>query len=82
MRAYEFIAEDTEQMPDVDTPTIKQLAKMHGVKKRDIYRELAKGINVEYEHTTDRKLAREIALDHLKEMPDYYSKLAKMDPHH
>jgi hypothetical protein len=38
--------------------------------------ELAKGIEVEMEHTDDRTLAREIAIDHLSEDPHYYTKLA------
>jgi len=31
------------------------------------------------EHTTDAMAAMEIALDHLNEMPDYYTKLADME---
>jgi hypothetical protein len=31
------------------------------------------------EHTNDVAEAVEIALDHLKEFPDYYDKLAKME---
>lgn len=38
--------------------------------------ELARGIKVELEHTTDRRVAREIACDHLTEDKRYYSKLA------
>jgi len=41
--------------------------------------ELKKGIEVEKEHTTIPALAKRIALDHLSEMPDYYTKLAKME---
>lgn len=39
--------------------------------------ELKKGIEVEKEHTDDPVKAEEIALDHLKEDPKYYSKLTK-----
>jgi len=39
--------------------------------------ELKKGIEVEKEHTDDPVKAEEIALDHLKEDPKYYTKLAK-----
>lgn len=38
--------------------------------------ELAQGIKVELEHTNDRRVAREIACDHLTEDGRYYSKLA------
>lgn len=44
--------------------------------------QLARGIEVEMEHTSDHDLATEIAMDHLKEDPDYYIKLEKIDPHH
>lgn len=42
--------------------------------------QLAMGIKVEREHTNDPHMAREIAIDHLKEDPRYYSKLKKI--HH
>lgn len=44
--------------------------------------ELAIGIDVEKEHTTNEKLAKVIAKQHLAEDPKYYSKLKKIDPHH
>jgi 8-oxo-dGTP pyrophosphatase MutT (NUDIX family) len=34
------------------------------------------------EHTPNRDLAMEIAMDHLAEDPRYYQKLALIDPHH
>ena len=37
--------------------------------------QLAKGIEIEMEHTQDPEIAKEIALDHLTEIPDYYSRL-------
>jgi hypothetical protein len=37
--------------------------------------EFEMGIQVESEHTTNKKIAREIALDHLAEDPKYYTKL-------
>lgn len=40
---------------------------------------LKKGEQHELEHTTDRKIAREIAKDHLAEDPKYYQKLDKME---
>lgn len=39
--------------------------------------ELAIGIEVEKEHTNDKKIAQSIALDHLTEKPKYYSLLIK-----
>lgn len=40
-------------------------------------RQLAMGIRIEAEHTPDRRLAREIAMDHLAEDPRYYTKLRR-----
>jgi len=41
--------------------------------------QMAMGQAVEMEHTDDPQLAREIAMDHLKEFPDYYTRLKKME---
>jgi hypothetical protein len=45
-------------------------------------RELARGTEVELEHTYDRGIAREIAMDHLAEDPRYYQKLALIETAH
>lgn len=42
-------------------------------------KELAMGVKVEMEHTDDPKFSKKIALDHLAEIPDYYTRLAKME---
>lgn len=68
-----------EVLPDVKTPGVNAIAKKHRVSPEAIRKQLSRGIKVELEHTTDPKLAREIALDHLAEMPDYYSRLARME---
>jgi predicted transcriptional regulator len=41
--------------------------------------ELDMGIKVEMEHTTNPLIAKRIALDHLTELPDYYTRLEKME---
>ena len=41
--------------------------------------EFSKGIEVEREHTDDLHEAGRIALDHLREFPDYYTRLLKME---
>lgn len=41
--------------------------------------QLQKGIEVEMEHTTSPIFAKKIALDHLTEMADYYTKLESME---
>ena len=40
-------------------------------------RQLKLGIRVEMEHTRDKRIAQEIAMDHLTEDPRYYDKLRK-----
>jgi len=35
------------------------------------------GVATEMEHTTDEEISQEIALDHLAEVPDYYTKLVQ-----
>jgi hypothetical protein len=60
------------------------VAKRRGVTARDVDpRELARGTEHELEHTTSRRIARQIALDHLAEDPKYYVKLARIEknPH-
>ena len=46
-------------------------------------KQLAKGVKVEMEHTDDKALAREIALDHLSESgnADYYDRLETIEKH-
>jgi len=42
-------------------------------------KELKMGIGVEKEHTDDESIAKNIAKDHLSEIPDYYTRLTKME---
>lgn len=71
-----FIREAAEV--DLDK-TAAAIAKKHGVSVDVIKAQVRMGIKVEHEHTTDDKQAEKIALDHLDEMPDYYTKLNKME---
>jgi hypothetical protein len=64
---------------DVKTFTPKELAYKHGVSEKQILAQLKKGIKIEQEHTTDAATAREIALDHLLEFPDYYDRLEQAE---
>ena len=61
------------------SPTVKDVMSQHGIDQQTLFTQLAQGIRVEMEHTDDPREAREIALDHLMELPDYYSRLAKME---
>jgi hypothetical protein len=58
-----------------DKLTLKDIAQKHKVSIDHIKKQLIKGIKVEKDHTNDESKAREIAMDHLTELPDYYDKL-------
>ena len=68
-----------ESVLDAKTLSPKALADLHKVPTEQIIEQLKKGIAVEQEHTSDRKIASEIALDHIKEDPQYYDKLATVE---
>lgn len=67
------------QILDKKTLTVNAIAKLHNVPVQQIKSQLAKGIKVELEHTSKHDVAEEIALDHLKEYPDYYDRLEKVE---
>jgi hypothetical protein len=72
-----YSVEEADEKMYKHTPTVEQLVIKYKVPKRDILIQLDKGIKVELEHTFDKKIAREIALDHIGEDPHYYNKLEK-----
>lgn len=71
--------ESVQEQLDVKTYSPEQLAKKHAVPLAQIMQQLIKGVRVELEHTSDKKVAKEIALDHLSEFPDYYDRLQKAE---
>ena len=87
MKLYEIITPrknknrlaENNKLLDKPTPTVKQLALKHGVDITHIRAELEKGVRVESEHTSDPEIAKEIALDHINELPDYYTRLASVE---
>jgi hypothetical protein len=56
-----------------DNKTIEDLAKKHKTSVEKIKSEIKMGIEVELEHTKSKVKAKEIAMDHVFEFPDYYS---------
>ena len=64
---------------DNPTPTVKELAAKYNVPTKQVNLELAKGIKIEMEHSSDVDVAREIALDHLNEKLNYYTLLKKVE---
>lgn len=63
------------------TPSINDLMKKHNVGYKYLMVQLQQGIKIELEHTSDIATAKEIALDHLSERPDYYEQLKKVEEH-
>jgi len=59
--------------------TIEQIAKKHGVSVESVKAELRMGLEIEKEHTEDFVQRKSYALDHLEEIPDYYTRLTKME---
>jgi hypothetical protein len=59
--------------------TVEQIAKKHGLDASFIQKQLDIGEPIEHEHTQDHDLAKYIALQHLNEIPDYYTRLKKME---
>lgn len=62
-----------------DNISVDDIARLHEVSKDVILNQLKKGIQVEMEHTNNKMIAREIAMDHLVESPVYYTLLEDME---
>lgn len=85
--------EDILKGGEADGMTLMDLAMKYAKDKRSkvqspqridkmflhLTKQLSKGIKIEKEHTKDTKLAREIAMDHLAEDPNYYTKLRSLE---
>jgi len=69
---------ESEQL-NKHTPNVKELAKKFMTTSDTVHRQLARGVKVEFEHTNDIEVATEIAMDHLGEKLDYYTRLAKAE---
>lgn len=62
-----------------DNKTPKEIAEKHKVTVSAINSQVLKGIKIEMEHTKDKRISKEIVMDHLWEIPDYYTRLARME---
>lgn len=76
---YTKVKEDKIPGGKAEGMTLSDIAKHHKVSTQTLKNEFIKGYAVEREHTTDVNVAKEIALDHLYEDPNYYSKLSKIE---
>lgn len=70
---------DSAELLDTKTLTVEEIAKLHGVGVSAILAQLAIGMEIESEHTSNPRLQKEITLDHLKEDPEYCSKIKQME---
>lgn len=68
------------------TPDSKINVNLYGLADRKKFteqdadpNELSMGIKVEMEHTIDKEVSKKIAIDHLSEISDYYTRLSKME---
>ena len=62
-----------------DKMSVEDIAKKHNVEVSHIKSQIRMGLKVEMEHTDDPRKALEIAMDHMVESPDYYTKLKEME---
>lgn len=59
--------------------SLKDIAIKHNISFDELSKEAKMGVEVEMEHTSDVKVAYDIAKDHLYEDPKYYTKLATIE---
>lgn len=62
-----------------DNLSVNDIADKFNKKIEYINKQLDKGIEVESEHTDSKEKAKEIAMDHISEFPNYYEELEKME---
>lgn len=62
-----------------DNMSIKDIADKFDVPTSQIKNQIKKGVEVEKEHTNDIEKAKEVAMDHLTELPNYYDELDSME---
>lgn len=77
-----ILSEMLGDKPGIDikkTKSLENIAKKHKVSVEYLEKQLKKGIKIEMEHTSDKGEAEIIALHHLEEIPDYYTRLSKME---
>jgi hypothetical protein len=81
---YKFndISESTKDKIEggkADEMSLKNISKKFNFDISKLKKELEMGIEVEKEHTKNEKIAKEIATDHLSEIPNYYTMLKNLE---
>lgn len=77
MKTFSELYDIFEQIKRHKTP--EELAKKHKVSLSSIEKQLKIGISIEKEHTNNKHMAMVIASQHLDEIPDYYTRLKKVE---
>jgi hypothetical protein len=62
-----------------DKMSLQDIANKFNISVEKIQAQLKKGVKIELEHTDDKEKAKEIAMDHITEFPDYYDRLETME---
>ena len=84
-RLASFLSEDPINEADGDINFVDEFLNKGRAKEKGFTREdanpeqLKLGIEIEYEHTSNPVISERIALDHLAEISDYYTRLKKME---
>lgn len=68
-----FVKEEEFIGGEADNMTPEDLSRKHDVDVKDIKKEVSIGTKIEMEHTDSEEEAKEIAMDHIAEYPDYYT---------
>jgi len=79
MKNFKEFIDETKVIKLKSHKTVDEIAKKHRLDISFIQNQLEMGIPIEHEHTRDKVLATDIALQHLNEIPDYYTRLKKME---
>ena len=79
MKNFKEFINETKALKIKSHKTVDEIAKKHRLDISFIQNQLEMGIPIEHEHTRDKVLATDIALQHLNEIPDYYTRLKKME---
>lgn len=77
MKTFQDFRSQTNKIKSFKSP--QEIARKHKVELSSIIDQLKIGISIEHEHTKDEDLAKIIALQHLNEIPDYYTRLKQLE---
>ena len=64
---------------NADNMSLKDMAQRHDIDIHKLIDQLLMGLKIEMEHTDNPLISMEIAMDHLYEIPDYYTRLISME---